>query len=804
MSRFSFTESSLSFESQADKLLPQNIEAEEAVLGGILLDPEAIYRIWENLKPEHFYISAHADIYQACLTLAKKHQVTNLLTVTSWLADHGLLARVGGRNKLATLADRTPSAINIDGHAELVINKAIRRQLIKFGNESLHLGYATEIELPELMSIVKQESEHITDLLSITTEQDQELLQYNRIVEGVRQIELTIEDPGLKIIKMHNLAKKLGNSMSVSLIETVYYKSLLKDENEPAMSLADFKEKYGQLVNEWHMNAFLPKGKVVLLYAKGGEGKTRIAYDLGLHLLTGQSWSGFPVNDKCKVLYVQTDEAPNDTISVLESRGYEDTMEIHLKSKWTVDHTESLSREIKRLGVQFVLIDSLSTVNKNSLFSENDVEYARPILRLKDIAQELGVTILIIHHANKAGDTRGSSAIFASVSEVWKLERDTAQDAPSDGTGRLLTIEKSRSRAPAIYKLQFCVEDKSWTCLGKQGETGDTTVLKDRIVEFLEKHRGIAYEAEEFTHEIGGNFDSIRRALFQLAEDGVIYKKELIPRKGKPQQYYLPSYNKHINSQTNNSDTLQNADLPRPFSDPTDRSEKCQPFASISDFADHGINQDGSEKYQLFASIPDVGDLHPPQNPQNDFPENLPQNSDPRSPNATSPLNQENYSDLPSEALSDLGGVDQNNCNIPLQTPLEDSDHTFVSLDGQLGTSTAAITVSRRLKRYIEATVDYVFADGSASTQQVHPTDLQEARQLAKLEIQYWESAQLLSSPVSYRVRLLGEDDYIWVENCRLVEIPKPPMTNWYVFQLPSGERVQVRGVEEFQSSDDR
>nr|WP_230968035.1 AAA family ATPase [Nostoc sp. WHI] len=346
------------------------------------------------------------------------------------------------------------------------------------------------------------------------------------------------------------------------------------------------------------MNGLLPKGKVVLLYAKGGEGKTRIAYDLGLHLATGKAWGGFPVNDKCKLLYVQTDEAPNDTISVLESRGYEDTMEIYLKSKWTVDHSESLREEIKRLGVQFVLIDSLSTVNKNSLFSENDVEYARPILRLKDIAQELGITILIIHHANKAGETRGSSAIFASVSEVWKLERDTSQEAPSDGTGRLLTIEKSRSRAPATYKLQFCPEDKSWICLGKQGEMGDTTVLKDRILEFLEIHRGTAYEVEELTHEIGGNSDSIRRALFQLAEDGVIYKKECIARKGKPQRYFLPSYNKHIATQAGNDDTQQKSDPPTTFSDPP---------LLLSD------PTDGSESFPPIAGIPALSDPHPPK-----------------------------------------------------------------------------------------------------------------------------------------------------------------------------------------------
>ncbi|MCC5602500.1 DnaB-like helicase N-terminal domain-containing protein, partial [Nostoc favosum] len=137
-----------------DKLPPQNIEAEEAILGGIMLDPEAIDRVSDayggkqRLIPEAFYISAHKDIYQAASRLHSQGKPTDLLAVTSWLADHDLLVRIGGRNKLATLVDRTVSAVNIDTLAELVMDKFVRRQLIKAGNEIVHLGYETETELP--------------------------------------------------------------------------------------------------------------------------------------------------------------------------------------------------------------------------------------------------------------------------------------------------------------------------------------------------------------------------------------------------------------------------------------------------------------------------------------------------------------------------------------------------------------------------------------------------------------------------------------------------------------------------------
>jgi replicative DNA helicase len=140
----------------SDRLPPQNIEAEEAILGGILLDPEAISRVSDRLLPEAFYISAHKDIYQAAVRLHAQGKPTDLLSVTSWLTDHEMLARIGGRNKLATLVDRTVSAVNIDALASLVMEKYLRRQLIKAGNEIVHLGYETETELPQVLDQAEQ------------------------------------------------------------------------------------------------------------------------------------------------------------------------------------------------------------------------------------------------------------------------------------------------------------------------------------------------------------------------------------------------------------------------------------------------------------------------------------------------------------------------------------------------------------------------------------------------------------------------------------------------------------------------
>jgi replicative DNA helicase len=146
----------------SDRLPPQNIEAEEAILGGILLDPEAISRVNDILVPDAFYVGAHREIYQAAKRLHTQGKPTDLLSVTSWLADQDKLAQIGGRNKLASLIDRTVSAINIDALATLVMEKYTRRQLIKAGNEVVQLGHETESELPTILDKAEQKIFNVT------------------------------------------------------------------------------------------------------------------------------------------------------------------------------------------------------------------------------------------------------------------------------------------------------------------------------------------------------------------------------------------------------------------------------------------------------------------------------------------------------------------------------------------------------------------------------------------------------------------------------------------------------------------
>lgn len=152
----------LDFQPASDRLPPQNVEAEESILGGILLDPEAIGRVADLLRPETFYLSAHQEIYRAALNLHGQGSPTDLMCVTAWLQDHDLLDKVGGQGKLAQLVDRTVSAINIDQYAALIKDKFLRRQLIKGATEVMQLAYDTSKTLETVLDEAEQQIFNVT------------------------------------------------------------------------------------------------------------------------------------------------------------------------------------------------------------------------------------------------------------------------------------------------------------------------------------------------------------------------------------------------------------------------------------------------------------------------------------------------------------------------------------------------------------------------------------------------------------------------------------------------------------------
>lgn len=546
------------------ELPPTNIEAEEAILGAILLDGKSIERVAKTLQPEHFSVYSHQLIYDACLQLFNANKAIDLLTVTALMTDLDTLNAIGGQGKIIELVETTVSSVNIDKYAEIVTEKFLRRELIRISHDLSELAYETDkVEIGDelhdvsnissLMRIAENELKRITRNFLVTGK-DSHSEDCYKLLEAIKNIELHEDNEAVKFYKMERLAK--SNKMSIKTLYEIYFKSLIHREISPSMTLDEIIDKHGNDVKEWLLHGFIPKSTTILLHAMGGVGKTQLAYNFIYHLLTGEDWAmgdnkeiPFTVTAQSRrALIVQCDETPGDMINNLMDRGFNSSMPVRFITKWNINHVSYLREQIEKFQPEFVLIDSLTAINSRSIFSENDAEYARPLLVLRDLAEEYGCTFLIIHHSSKGGDARGTGAIFNSVSEVWKLSRpnDEAGNSPLD---RTLTIEKSRSRRPTKYRLQYVPTDRSWVCLGEDGlekailppEEGMSG--KDMLIGFLssnfysEETPKNVFTVEELSRELGGNENTIRRNLAELFADKLINRRR--EKGGRAYVYFI-------------------------------------------------------------------------------------------------------------------------------------------------------------------------------------------------------------------------------------------------------------------------
>jgi len=123
------------------KLPPQHIEAEQSVLGGILIENYAINKVMEVLQPDDFYRDSHCKIYKALIDLSERDEPADLITLTNELRNNGLLDSVGGASYIASLIDSVPTAANIEYYAKIVKEKSILRKLIQTSTQIITQSY---------------------------------------------------------------------------------------------------------------------------------------------------------------------------------------------------------------------------------------------------------------------------------------------------------------------------------------------------------------------------------------------------------------------------------------------------------------------------------------------------------------------------------------------------------------------------------------------------------------------------------------------------------------------------------------
>ncbi len=139
-----------------EKVPPQNLEAEQSLLGALLLDKDAIIKVADAVMPDDFYQDNHAIIYETILDLFEKRQPIDLLSLASRLEEKKKLEQIGGRTYLITLTNLTPSAAHVVSYAQIIQKKATLRRLINAANSILEFGYDESREVNEVLDKAEQ------------------------------------------------------------------------------------------------------------------------------------------------------------------------------------------------------------------------------------------------------------------------------------------------------------------------------------------------------------------------------------------------------------------------------------------------------------------------------------------------------------------------------------------------------------------------------------------------------------------------------------------------------------------------
>lgn len=367
----------LNFPTFGNSVPPQNVDVEESILGGILLDPEAMGRVADRLCPEAFYINAHQTIYKAALTLHSQGKPTDLMTVTTWLYDHELLERVGGQSKLAQLVDRTVSAINIDRYAALVMDKYLRRQLIQAGNEIVQLGYETSIELETVLDQAEQK------IFGLTQERPQQGLVSiaETLVQAFQEIETRNEGavlPGISS-NFYDLDAMTGGFQRSDLIIVAGRPSMGKTSF--ALGIArNVAEKLPVAIFSLEMSKEQLVQRIL-----AGEAEIESNY-LRTGRIAANQWQQLShAMGVLTELPIYIDDTPNQTVTQMRSQ------------------VRRLQAEQgKQLGL--VLIDYLQLMEGNS---DNRVQELSRITRgLKGLARELSVPVIALSQLSRGVEAR--------------------------------------------------------------------------------------------------------------------------------------------------------------------------------------------------------------------------------------------------------------------------------------------------------------------------------------------------------------------------------------------------------------
>jgi len=386
-------------ENHGHRLPPQNLEAEMSVLGGVLLENEALNRALEFLMVDDFYRGSHRKIFNALIILSDKSEPADLVTLTAVLKDRSELEEVGGSTYLATLVDYVPTAANITYYCKLVKEKSVARKLIEASTAIATRGYEggdMEEILDQAEKSIFEISENrirpsyypVRDILKDTFKSIEALYERKELVTGVPTgfHDLDKMTAGLQSSDLVIVAGRPSMGKTAFALNLIEYATTHADKAVPAVifSLEMSKE---QLVQ-----------RMLCSLAKVDAGRLRTGH-LGESDWPKLTMAAGQLNDT--QLFI--DDTP--AISVLELR--------------------SKARRLKaEHGLGLIIVDYLQLMRGSNPESRQQ-EISEISRSLKALAKELSLPVVALSQLNRSLESRTDKRpMMADLRESGAIEQD--------------------------------------------------------------------------------------------------------------------------------------------------------------------------------------------------------------------------------------------------------------------------------------------------------------------------------------------------------------------------------------------
>ena len=361
---------------------PQNIEVEQSLLGGLLVDPEAINKVADIVAAPDFYRDAHGKIYDLMVHLSERNDAIDMITVSSLAKDRGILDTIGGITYLNTLVDLMPSAANIAYYAKIVREKSLVRSLIKAATEIIEKGYNAETQIDTYIDEAEKLIFEVSE---------------NKLKKSFLPIGDFIHD-SIKLIE--RLYKKKQSVTGVPtgftdldrLTSGLQPSDLIIVAGRPSMGKTAFSMNIAQYVSTLHEKP-VPVGIFSMEMSKE---------QLVTRLLSSESEID---HSKLRTGTFSGEEWPK--LATAAGKLTEARMFIDDSPALTVMELRARARRLKKEhGVGLIVIDYLQLMRGRAGADRREQEISEISRFLKALAKELNIPVIAISQLNRAPEAR--------------------------------------------------------------------------------------------------------------------------------------------------------------------------------------------------------------------------------------------------------------------------------------------------------------------------------------------------------------------------------------------------------------